>query len=410
MNVEVVIGANYGDEGKGLFTDYLCVNRKNPLVVLSNGGSQRGHTVEVDGQRKPEDRIVKYRRVFHHLGSGTLRGAPTYFAPTFLLNPMQFVKEYTELTNEGFEPKAFRHKDCILQLPCDIALNWHIEKSRGEQRHGSVGCGIWETKYRMYNNSSITLDEFCEMDYKKQIQYIKNEAYRYRIVRCREERLNDKADIYDLFMSDGFLDHFISDCLFMKNVCRRATLEDVVECDDIETLVFENGQGLKLDQFYGSANEANTTPSFTGSIGVAKLLNEYTVDQEYQICKVTLNYISRTYLTKHGAGDFKEQVEFGYDHPTFIDKTNIYNQWQEDLRFAKLDYNQLFQRCNDDLEMFKKTYIKDSIIARNFVMTHANEMYIPDDILKYIGFVSKTKYSADIIDLRNTPSTSLQNV
>ena len=38
MNIDVVIGANYGDEGKGLATDFLCSTKCKPAVVLTNGG------------------------------------------------------------------------------------------------------------------------------------------------------------------------------------------------------------------------------------------------------------------------------------------------------------------------------------------------------------------------------------
>ena len=46
IKIEAVIGANYGDEGKGLLTDFICKNNSDSLVVMTNGGSQRGHTVE----------------------------------------------------------------------------------------------------------------------------------------------------------------------------------------------------------------------------------------------------------------------------------------------------------------------------------------------------------------------------
>ena len=78
-NVKVVIGSNFGDEGKGLMTDYFCAEAKKRnescIVVLSNGGAQRGHTVVTpDG----------IRHVFHHFGSGTFAEAPTYFSEQYV--------------------------------------------------------------------------------------------------------------------------------------------------------------------------------------------------------------------------------------------------------------------------------------------------------------------------------------
>ena len=68
-NIKVVVGANFGDEGKGLMTDYFChrANTRNEdcIVVLHNGGAQRGHTVTIPDRK---------RHVFHHLVPAHLQG------------------------------------------------------------------------------------------------------------------------------------------------------------------------------------------------------------------------------------------------------------------------------------------------------------------------------------------------
>jgi len=384
MKVEAVIGANYGDEGKGLFTDYLCANRPNPIVIMTNGGSQRGHTVELPNGT---------RHVFHHFSSGTFRGAITYFPKTYMLNPMQFVKEYEELTALGYLPKTYRDPACTLQLPCDIALNWHIEKMRGDKKHGSVGCGIWETKFRMYNGDSCTLDDFCNMSYDLQFQHIKSQAMKYRDMRCEQEGFSKYADIYDLFLSKGFIDHFIADCKRMRDLCESIeNVNKIMIYPETATYIFENGQGLKLDQFYSSDDIANTTPSFTGSIGIARLLNEFGLSD----AEISLNYISRTYLTKHGAGKFKEQSASD-EGLKFDDVTNVNNEWQDSLRFAKLDYNDLLDRCNKDTDMLKKMLLDKSKVEKHIVITHANECEIDSRFSENIDYVSSSKFSKDIV-------------
>lgn len=56
-DIKIVIGGSFGDEGKGLITNYFS-QKKNSIVICSNGGAQRGHTVtSPDG----------IRHVFHHL-------------------------------------------------------------------------------------------------------------------------------------------------------------------------------------------------------------------------------------------------------------------------------------------------------------------------------------------------------
>ena len=86
QNVKVIIGASYGDEGKGLATDFFGSREKGDVInVLTNGGPQRGHTVELSDGR---------RHVFRHFGAASFRRAATYYAEQFLINPMEFVREY----------------------------------------------------------------------------------------------------------------------------------------------------------------------------------------------------------------------------------------------------------------------------------------------------------------------------
>ena len=51
MKGSIVLGLNFGDEGKGLTTSFLCSKVENPIVVRFNGGHQAGHTVVIEGKR-----------------------------------------------------------------------------------------------------------------------------------------------------------------------------------------------------------------------------------------------------------------------------------------------------------------------------------------------------------------------
>ena len=76
MVSKVVIGANYGDEGKGLVTDYFSSLNEDVIVIRTNGGSQASHTVYTpDG----------FNHMFCHIGSGSFAGAATYLSEYFVL-------------------------------------------------------------------------------------------------------------------------------------------------------------------------------------------------------------------------------------------------------------------------------------------------------------------------------------
>ena len=78
MKIHIIIGKNYGDEGKGLAVDYFAGTAKRRgtpvLVVRHNGGAQAGHTVDRRNGRF----------IFHQLSSGSFLGADTLWAKTFL--------------------------------------------------------------------------------------------------------------------------------------------------------------------------------------------------------------------------------------------------------------------------------------------------------------------------------------
>src|SRR6187402_1559457 len=87
-NAFVVIGLGYGDEGKGLTTDYLCKEYKNSIVIRFNGGQQAGHCVVMNDGRQ---------HIFSNLGSGTFRNVPTYWSKYCTFSPGFFLEEFNEI-------------------------------------------------------------------------------------------------------------------------------------------------------------------------------------------------------------------------------------------------------------------------------------------------------------------------
>ena len=113
-----------------------------------------------------------------------------------------------------------------------------------------------------------------------------------------------------------------------------------------------------------------------------------------------MNYISRTYITKHGAGRFVEAAVDRLPENAFIDETNVFNEWQEGLRFAKLDYDKLLKRCSCDFDMLKRVLLaKEVNLKKNIIMTHANELTIDEKFIKDISYVSNSKFSNDIVSI-----------
>ena len=332
MHVDVVIGANYGDEGKGLVTEFCCRKSASPIVVLSNGGCQRGHTV-----CNAESGI---RHVFHHFGSGTLLGVPSVYAKTYLLNPIKYVEERTELASAGICPIAVRAPGCVLQLPVDMFVNQQLEsyRSKASTRHGSCGWGIWETQVRnAARGKPLTFCEFESLSYGAKQKLLHEEAEAHVHRRLVSNSIPFDRSVLETIMSDGFTKHFISDFEQMASQVKCLESDNLV-CNDygfnVESLIVENAQGLLLDKKYAPADEngrvdIHTTPSKCGLEGALDALGE-----GISISDVSTFYVSRTYLTRHGDGPFPGE-EAGCALDASEDTTNVFNEYQGSIRHGR---------------------------------------------------------------------------
>lgn len=332
MAAQVVIGANFGDEGKGLVTDYLASKSENLVLnVLFNGGSQRGHTVVT-----PED----VRHVFSHFGSGTFTGAETLFTRDFICNPMTFLKEQKVLSELGFRPKIYMDRHCKITTPYDIAINQIVEEYRGDKgKHGSCGLGIFETINR-YEKQSL----FNQTPFWDSIEFY--EYLRADWVPARLRELNIDPDYLPLkwkkiLTSEHLAKNFDRDYkLFLEQV---EIIDDSEVIAGAEHVIFEAGQGLLLDRLNGYYFPY-LTPSNTG------LTNVLTLASEASIPELDVYYVTRWYVTRHGAGPLMHELDLQneWNLAKLEDKTNIYNDFQGSLRYGFLD-----------LELLNHTIVRD---------------------------------------------------
>ena len=163
-NIKVVIGANFGDEGKGLMTDYFCSyfpKNEKVLNVRFNGTCQAGHTV-VKGEK---------RHIFSHFGAGSLNGnVVTFLTSDFYVNPILFNSEYEKLVKLGVKPIVIVDSNAPVITFYDMLYNRVIETSRGKDRHGSCGMGLWEALLRGKADYVLTVD-----DLKKGVRKLSNQ-------------------------------------------------------------------------------------------------------------------------------------------------------------------------------------------------------------------------------------------
>jgi adenylosuccinate synthase len=310
-----VIGAGYGDEGKGLITDAFAA-RFGPAatVVRFNGGAQAGHTVTLaDGRR----------HVFHHIGSGTLAGARTFLSRFFVANPILLAAEVAALKSMGVTPRIMIDAYAPVTTPYDMMINQIAERARGGGRHGSCGLGFGETLERHLRPQFRLTAQSLEKDARRSLLAIRREWVPARLAQLGlwPPGNGDLA----LLDEDGILEHWLEDAAGFLEAVTIAGPASLITADAV---IFEGAQGLLLDQDRGAF--PHVTRSNTG------LKNVLTLANETGIAQLGAVYVTRCYATRHGAGPLAHELP-GPPNPDVIDNTNIPNPWQGQLRFGTLD-------------------------------------------------------------------------
>lgn len=348
MKAIAVIGANFGDEGKGRIVDHFAAFGKSPVVVIRyNGGAQAGHTVvSPDGKR----------HIFSHFGSGSFVGATTYLSRYFIGNPILFEKELDSLLNAGLQLTVVANPDMPISTPYDMLLNREFESNRGAARHGSCGYGVSETVERLCNTPyKLFLSDIIKKNHKNTVMQIRD---KHVPARLRAYGItNPSGDFMAAWKSDDLLERYFAS---IDRMVKTVNVSSSVCLKKYSTIIFEGAQGLGLDERHKYF--PHVTRSKTGIDNVESICKEIGVGG------VSVVYVTRAYLTRHGAGPLPtEDSSLRYD-----DASNVENDWQGKLRFGCLDVDLMAENIKSDR---KRTTIKTD---RTVAVTCFDQ--VPEDV------------------------------
>lgn len=360
---QIVVGANFGDEGKGLVTDYLTHKPHKTIVIRHNGGSQAGHTVLTPDRR---------RHVFGHIGAGSFNGCPTYLSEYFIVNPMMLLKEYAKLKEETPIPPIYIDKRAPLTTPYDMLLNQAVEQSRDNLRHGSCGIGINETITRIKNSDfdckTIVHDIFHPIRLREKLVEIRDN---YVPARAKQLGITLTQQHIDLIQSDSLLTNYLHMLLDLLPITRTVSSEAFLE--DYEHLVFEGAQGLLLDEYHKWF--PHVTRSKTGVHNAVSILKNIHIES------ADVYYVTRTYLTRHGAGplpyEYGEQI-----YSNIVDETNVNNPFQGPLRFAPLNLDLLQESIAQDHKASRLFHLRPHLVltCQDQIMCDTPQYILNDEL------------------------------
>lgn len=363
MEARVIIGAAFGDEGKGLLTDAFAARAGgDATVVRFNGGAQAGHTVVADGRR----------HVFSHIGSGALAGARTWLSEYFIANPAMLAKEVASL---GFLPRIAIHPDAPVTTPFDVMLNQLAETARGSNRHGSVGLGIGETIEREEKGFGLHVRDLADpAALRRKLGAIASDWLPRRMAALGLPAEARGWGVFETVSDEDLAEGFAG------QAGRFLDMVSVEPAPDMTgALILEGAQGLLLDQELGDF--PYVTRSFTGLRNVAPLA------ARLGLRKLDVIYPHRIYATRHGAGPFPhETAEKPY--AGIADPTNAPNDWQGSLRFGHPDFARVGRTIAEDLRRAAVpagVELRQSLAITCLDQTARQEIVLYDGELRHIA-------------------------
>jgi len=323
MKATAVIGMNYGDEGKGHITNFLCDDKT--LNVRFNGGAQAAHAVFMNDGRD---------HIFHHFGAGTMSGARTMLTHHFIVNPIIFLQEFNELNKKSPMREIFIDPRCLVTTPYDMMINtftsWINEKTN------TTGLGINETIERsQYQQLCINMNAvmtWSDTKFLKILKQIREEYLPYRI-----EKLGLSVGDFNIYSMKNIKNPVDTTIAYIESIKHMRNFSVIYPDDSLidkflaketgRNLVFEGAQGMLLDQ-RRKKDFPYLTRSNTDLTNVLSVLRTCRSQIDLDVYLVT-----RAYLTRHGEGPMFDEIK---DIDT-QDSTNPENPFQGKMRYGSLN-------------------------------------------------------------------------
>lgn len=279
----VVLGTQWGDEGKGKIVDLLTQNAQ--AVVRYQGGHNAGHTLKVNG----------VKTILRLIPSGVLRPNVTcYIANGVVLCPSALLSEMNELEEKGVNvrERLLISMACPLILPCHVALDKAREEQKGAAAIGTTGRGIGPAYEDKIARRALKVSDLFD-----------------------SQRLSDKLsellDYHNFVLTEYFKKPPVDKQSIMEDAKIWAEQLKPLACDVSarihehrekgDNILFEGAQGVYLDIDHGTYPYVTSSNTCVGSV-----INGAGFGPKY------LDYIlgiTKAYTTRVGGGPFPTELD-----------------------------------------------------------------------------------------------------
>lgn len=277
----VIVGSQWGDEGKGKMTDYL--SQEADVVVRSQGGNNAGHSIVFDG-KKFALRLVPSgifgAKKLSVIGNGVV------------VNPKALLEELHYLEDNDIDVSGLRISNrAHITMPYHILLDKCEEDAKGDQKVGTTQKGIGPTYMDKVARIGIRMCDLLEKDtFEKKLREnlkIKNEMFT-KIYGVEPLKFEDIFDEYYQYGQE--LKKYVTDTSLLIND----------EMDANKKVLFEGAQGTMLDIDDGTYPYVTSSNPAAGGAATGAGVGPNRIDRVVGICKA--------YTTRVGEGPFPTEL------------------------------------------------------------------------------------------------------
>ncbi len=283
MPIVIVVGAQWGDEGKGKLVDFLT--EKADVVARYQGGHNAGHTVVINDE--------KY--VLHLIPSGILhKNTVCIIGNGVVVEPAALIQEITDLRKRGIRVSSnlLLSKNAHLIMPYHIALDCASERSKGKKCIGTTGRGIGPTYVDKMARTGIRVGDL--LDPETFMEKLKTNLKHVNFL------------MKNLYKSPGFS----AGKIFEEYIGYSAVLKKHIADTDVvvnsaisggKNLLLEGAQGTLLDIDHGTYPYVTSSNSVAGGACTGLGIGPTRISRVLGVVKA--------YTTRVGSGPFPTEIK-----------------------------------------------------------------------------------------------------
>ena len=297
-NISVIIGAQWGDEGKGKITDFFSA--QSDYVVRFQGGNNAGHTIILG------ERTLK----LHLIPSGVLHpNCKLVIGNGVVIDPAVLINEIDMLKKEGFGVNLLISDRAHLIMPYHVDIDHHLTALQNDLAAGSTRSGIAPVYAdKMYRHGLRIIDLFNQDVFAKKLK--KSFGFNKKLV---ENVFEEKFDYSYEAVLNKYLEYAETIKPYVGNVAQKLSEADKKG----KAILFEGAQGACLDVDHGLYPFTTSSNVVAGQVEAGSGAGLNRKKRIVGIAKAYLTYVGRGPLPTEIAPPLEDKIrEIGQEYGT----------------------------------------------------------------------------------------------